>query len=176
MFRKAPSLLPAVILLAALLALIPQAAFAAPKATSPKIPLTHCIGSACDNVDPYAGGCVDSTVHTIGAATMYNGVNVPQGVVEIRFSDTCSTAWVRTTSYIGPALLRTNIERHSDFRDLDFSLGNTTVAYGNMLYIATTCGPPPCTKDQAYGYGEVYPGGSTLYSANTGWVTPFPHP
>jgi hypothetical protein len=162
MLRKVLSLVLGAILFAALLALIPQAALAAHKVTTPRIPLSHCVGHGCDNVDPYAGNCVtdangNNVVSDIGSKTIFpSGGGFALGIVELRYSSTCQTAWTRTTSYDGAADLVADICRQSDNKCLNFGLDNTTVAYGNMFYIG--CSPTPCFDDAAFALGAFIQG------------------
>jgi hypothetical protein len=67
-------------------------------AAGPIVPLATCSGAGCDNRDPDATGCSAGSRNASGPDAV---VNTPWGIVELRFSPTCQTNWVRVRNYPG---------------------------------------------------------------------------
>jgi len=61
-------------------------------------PLATCSGAGCDNRDPEVTGCSADARNASGPNAVENS---PWGIVELRFSPTCQTNWVRVRNYPG---------------------------------------------------------------------------
>ena len=89
-----------------------------------------CSGSGCEGKNPQTTGCSADAVTAASAA-------IPDGKVELRWSQTCLTFWSRVTSWIGPTTIRTRVQRQTSpiqsYDDIDY---NATQAYNDkMMYI-----------------------------------------
>ncbi|MGW4209448.1 DUF2690 domain-containing protein [Lentzea sp. NPDC004789] len=74
---------------ASMVTVLPAAASAEPVEVA-----VTCSGSGCDDKDPEATGCASGAV-TAAAVTS------SKGRIELRYSSTCGTKWVRIPSYAG---------------------------------------------------------------------------
>jgi hypothetical protein len=94
-----------------------------------------CSGSGCEGKNPQTTGC------STDAITAYSTA-IPNGKVELRWSQTCETFWSRVTSWIGPTTIRTRVQRQSGspstYDDIDYG---ATQAYNDKMMYDLFLGP-----------------------------------
>jgi hypothetical protein len=90
-----------------------------------------CSGSGCEGKNPQTTGCSADAITAASAS-------IPDGKVELRWSQTCQTFWSRVTSWIGPTTIRTRVQRQTSpiqsYDDIDY--GATQAYNDKMMYIA----------------------------------------
>jgi hypothetical protein len=121
---------------ASMMSVLPAVASAAPVEAA-----ATCSGTGCDNKDPEVTGCA------AGAITAAS-VSSPKGRVELRYSPTCGTKWVRIPNYAGGSSRpdgKLQIRVWDRPRDVYVNFWASAGAgshWGNMVYSpgATRCG------------------------------------
>lgn len=95
-----------------------------------------------DGTDPNATGCA-SGASTIGSYYATDGLGHNVGLMEVRYSPSCGTNWVRFTNYVGGyATKHVAIAPSAGYEP--GAVVNTTdpgavVSYSNQIYAPTSC-------------------------------------